>query len=285
MYLTSATMGKLELGSTKGPAWSLGHRAPNASIIGLNAGDITISTVYLALPGNHNAKGSMGTTGAQDVQDYNRVNYISPRFMGFGFGLSYVPDSNYNNSAQPERNTGGVSSSYYSAALAYDDTLMGIKVGADMNYARRGVQTDTARAPNDIQPATVEWIGGGANLGYAGFTLGGSYSRQLTDAATRDVGNTAGVISIDGWKWDLGLTYATGPYKVGLTYTKGQIQGDIDLAGDDEYSEWVLGFNYNLGAGVDFNAAVFRGNYDNETGGAANENDGYGVQAGVLLTF
>ncbi|MEO5335416.1 MAG: porin [Magnetospirillum sp. WYHS-4] len=285
MYLSSATLGRLDLGATKGPAWSMGHRAPNASIIGLNAGDISVSTVYLALPGQHSARGDMATTGANDASDFNRINYISPRFMGVGIGLSYVPDSGYANNAAVDKTVAGFSGSYYSAALAYDDTLFGVKVGADFNMARRGAD-NVAIAAGTIMPNSTTWYGGGLNFGYAGFTLGGSFSRQIQDS--EKAGNTANVRTIDGHKWDTGLTYETGPYKVGLTYTKGETAGRIDQGGEDTYSEWVLGFNYNLGPGVDFNAALFRGNYDNEVGGgsaAGNENDGYGLQAGVLLTF
>lgn len=284
MYLSSATLGKLELGATKGPAWSMGHRAPNASIVGLNAGDIQVSGVYIITPGESDARGNIAVTGAQDVQDYNRVNYISPRFMGFGLGLSWVPDSAYNNNTQIDKQTavtfGG---SYYSTTLAYDDTLMGVKVGADVHWARKG-SNRADPADNAAVAVPLTYWGGGLNLGYAGFILGGSYERQLSKAAT-EAGNVAGAISQDGYKWDLGLTYGTGPYKVGFTYTKGSIQGDIDQKGDDEYNEWVVGFNYNLGAGVDFNAAVFRGSYDDETAANANNNSGLGGQAGILLTF
>ena len=285
MYLTSATLGKLELGATKGPEWSMGHRAPNASIIGLNAGDIQVSGVWIATPGESDARGMMAVTGAQGVNDYNRVNYISPRFMGLGLGLTYVPDSAYNDNTQIDKAVAGTfGGSYYATTLAYDDTLFGVKVGADAHMARKGANNADG-ADNAAVPAPIMYYGGGLNLGYAGFTLGGSYERQQVNGATKNSADAAGVVSNDGWKWDAGITYETGPYKVGFTYTKGSIQGDIDKAGDDSYSEWVVGFNYNLGAGVDFNAAVFHGNYEDETSAAANNNDGYGAQAGILLTF
>ncbi|MEO5336640.1 MAG: porin [Magnetospirillum sp. WYHS-4] len=279
MYLESEMLGRLELGTTSGPAWNLGHRAPNASIIGLNTGDIWVGTVYLALPANHSARGAMGATGADDSSMYNRVNYITPRLMGLAAGLTYVPDAAANNNAAINKNAAAFNGSYWSGTLAYDETIMGVKVGVDGHYARRGVDAAT-----NVIDAKTEWVGGGLNLSYADVTLGGSYERQLSKNATRYNAATT-TTSMDGWKWDLGLTYALGPHTFGVTYTKGQTQGAILTKGDDEYSEWVVGYNFNLGPGVDFNASVFRGNYENEVGGAANENDGYGVQAGVLLTF
>ena len=285
MYLESAPLGRLELGTTAGPAWNLGHRAPNASIIGLNTGDIWVTGVWIATPGEADAAGMMGATGALDGSMFNRVNYTTPRFMGLAAGFSYVPDSAANTNVQPEKSVAAsFGGSYYSTTLAYDDTLFGVKVGADAHWARKGANNADG-ADNAALPAPIMYYGGGLNLGYAGFTVGGSYERQQTKAAIKNSADAAGIISADGWKWDAGITYETGPYKVGFTYTKGQIQGDIDLKGDDSYSEWVVGFNYNLGAGVDFNASVFHGNYEDETSAAANNNDGYGAQAGILLTF
>jgi predicted porin len=284
MYLESAPLGRLEMGTTSGPAWNLGHRAPNASLIGINTGDILISGVYIVTPGEAHAYGMMGATGAQDGSMFNRVNYVTPRFMGFGLGLSWVPDSAANNNTQIDKQAAATfGGSYYSTTLAYDETLMGVKVGADVHWARKGAnRADPADGTAVAVPLT--YYGGGLNLGYAGFVLGGSYERQLSKAAT-EAGNVAGAVSQDGYKWELGLSYGTGPYTVSFAYTKGSIQGDINQDGDDEYNEWVVGFNYNLGAGVDFNASVFRGSYDDETSAAANNNSGLGGQAGILLTF
>lgn len=286
MYVSSATLGKLELGSTKGPAWSMGHRAPNTTLVGINAGDVQ-PNVWLSVPTAVNARTNNAATGADDVSDVNRVNYISPRFMGFGVGVSYVPDAGYTNDASGGTTANGPVSNggngrYNSYTIAYDDTLFGVKVGADIHAAHREGSSASA-ANRSLGNADVDYYGGGLNLGYAGFVVGGSFERMLNASAKSST--SAALVSVDGHKWDAGVSYATGPYKVSFTYTRGENQGLVQTVGNDKYKEWTLGGNYNLGAGVDFNAALFYGKYVDETTAAANNNDGYGLQAGILLSF
>ena len=52
----------------------------------------------------------------------------------------------------------------------------------------------------------------GINLGFAGFTIGGSYLDQEGDI------DAAGLTSLDGNAWDMGISYKSGPWTAAVAY-------------------------------------------------------------------
>ena len=124
----------------------------------------------------------------------------------------------------------------------------------------------------------------GLNLGYAGFTVGGSYMRA--DATNgSDVGSGT---STDGYYFDLGATYATGPYKVGVTWAHSESAGAVTgngNANEDEIDWIVVGGTYTLGPGISLTGDIIFADYSDETTALANNNDGFAVNAGVVVAF
>ncbi len=151
-------------------------------------------------------------------------------------GLVLVPkNSSYNNN-----NINQV----FEVALNYAGTFGGVDVGVDGFYTSGNAIYSGGGDPEEY--------GFGANLGYAGFTLGGAwyesndldYKYGISDArkdASADV-------------WTVGLKYATGPWTVGVAYLDGQDNsgGNLGSRRDGRESQTVqLGGGYNLGSGVD----------------------------------
>lgn len=98
----------------------------------------------------------------------------------------------------------------------------------------------------DATPAAAGGEGGdpevyafGATLGYAGFTIGGSYAKS----------DDTGFLAQDGDFFDVGVSYTTGPWGVSFTYSHGE--NELSQNGpDSELDQYIAGVTYKLGPGV-----------------------------------
>ena len=121
------------------------------------------------------------------------------------------------------------------AGLNYVGKFNGVDVGA---YAGLGHASLAAQPGTNNSMRDLEEYGAGANLGYQGFQLGVSfrYSNQGNRfggngtlnpaAAAAGTGITSGTISsiapTNRWDVNVGLTYHTGPWQVGGSYSYAQ---------------------------------------------------------------
>lgn len=181
------------------------------------------------------------STYALLTEDDNKISYFTPRLAGFQLGVSYTPDAGANN---PVANGFGISpqnsavEEVFEIAANYAGEFGAVSVGVDGFYG-----TGDAPAAGGGDPE--EW-GVGANLGFAGFTLGGAWY-QNEDIA-RGTQNTA--FSGDETEvWTAGLAYGSGPWTVGTAYLEST--GERTGLGDTEIEFWQIGGGYSLGAGVD----------------------------------
>ena len=101
--------------------------------------------------------------------------------------------------------------------------------------------------------------------------MGASYAFDDQGAADSDVEN-----------WDVGVTYATGPWTVGVTYMNATTE---DTGGDDEMDAFVVGGTYNLGPGVNVWAGVKWYEIEDGAGLAADENDAFFGMIGTSISF
>lgn len=120
-----------------------------------------------------------------------------------------------------------------------------------------------------------EMYSAGINVGYAGFTVGGSWLREDSELAGGADAPSAGDA------FDVGATYAVGPWTVGLTYFTSSVEGAAG-GGDDEVDSIEGGFDYALGPGVTTSFSVLYSKW--ETGGGL-ESEGTVGLAGLSLSF
>ncbi len=281
--VASPTLGTLILGQEDGAISQLGHRGPAGGVITVDGGEVQ-PWAFIQRPSGSDSGitsygGGSSTTSINtfpDEQNTNRITYLSPRFMGLGFGLSFNPDIDHTSrAAQP---AGGAAGSGYSAALAYDGTLGGVKIGADVGYDRNRV--DSEQSANGSKT-----IRGGLSLSYAGFTLGGAYARHVEPTFNWTTASPSETTSWDGRSWDVGLTYATGPYTVGVTHARTRAEGYVSETGQDEVRFTVVGGTYTLGPGVVVGADLMFADYDDESTELYDNNDGWGANASLVLAF
>jgi len=111
--------------------------------------------------------------------------------------------------------------------------------------------------------------------------VGGSYRivSEIDDGLTITANNP------NEKAFDIGFTYGMDAWTVGINYLNVVAPKSISTAGDDEASQLFLGASYTIGAGVDFQSNVFYADWDDELTTHGNNNDGFGVLAGIKVSF
>ena len=274
VYIDGA-FGRVQIGSENSAGYTMHYAAPNAAIISLNSpstGD------YIAWSGGHDSvfRGTLGTTYLEVGRnnDAKRITYFTPRFSGFQLGLSYAHDAFQDNFGPT--NTGPASGNLgdiFDVGVNYVNSFGAFNVAAS---ARWGIgQGNIAGGTTD----TPTVLGFGLNLGYAGFTIGGSWaeSNEHTNGTN------------DGTAYDVGVSYATGPWTFSFTYFHGE-NSDYTAAvggafvGVDEQDTFGAAANYQLAKGVRLNLFGAYVDLDAAQGPAA-DRDGWVIGTGIGLSF
>lgn len=225
----SGSWGRLILGSEDSAPYLMAYAAPYAGL-GVNSPNF-----YLFSPPLLSYAATFGYLNL--ASDANKITYFTPRFGGFQFGVSYTPniDATGGNRQTFGLNTdedAGDLNHVIGAGINFVESFNAVDIavfaGAEWgNREEDGVVTvslvDTpfgaffATAEDDHQS-----YHGGLNIGFSGFTLGGSVS--YVDAGLEGEFSDSGQ-----WFYDAGVTYTTGPWTVGLTYS----HSDLELDGLD----------------------------------------------------
>lgn len=254
--------GRVLLGSENTAGYLMTVAAPNVGI-GINTGDqadwvpITSDATFVRAP--------LGSTFVENaaVNDANRLTYFTPIFAGFQAGLSYTPDAGEDDNTQPSENAAfhdGID-----VAVKFREILGDFDVRA---YGRYGMASNDATGGDD--PSVVST---GMSLGYAGFTVGGSYANQDEAGAN------------EGQAFDIGASYETGPWGVSITYFEGEAEGDTGASGDEEVSTVEVAASYALGPGIKVIGSVGYNEFDDDDDGSDASNEGYWVVSGIALSF
>ena len=235
--------GRVEVGAKDDAAYIMYYGAPSALIgFGFFQHDSSFSWTNPVANANNKAAFRISTqTIDGQYQDANRINYYTPRFAGLQIGVGYAPKINTTGSLGtsglangPGNNTGGVCG-FTDATTAngcptndysYQDALA---IGAnylnkfgDFSVAAYGAYSYMSFVPG-FQPGGVNQNTGanlgawkqmvfGAQVSYAGFTLGGSYgwdNNGLGNNYFTGLGN-------DTRSYALALLYETGPWQLSV---------------------------------------------------------------------
>jgi len=257
----SGNFGRIEMGKNDSAADSMQIVAPAVGPVGVNDGDLDIwVNSYL-----------IDTTVPNG--DQNRVTYFTPSFSGFRAGVSFADDSGKNGSFDKNVSSGAIGGLHSDTSGSGDNIVSGaLEYMGDFNGISLGV---SAIGENWGEGNLV---GGGLNVGFGNFTVGGSYSH--TDD---DYGFSEGSRNPDDTdQFDVGVSYEMDAAAVSLTYGYAEYGNGSRGNGTGEISTADLGLAYTLGAGVAWKSSIFW--FDDEVDGAE-DNDGYGVVTGLALTF
>ncbi|HEY4343919.1 MAG TPA: porin [Parvibaculum sp.] len=263
--------GRFEIGGTDGAAYKMHYTSPwFVPGNGVDSPNILNNAVLGGTPGATGLNLRQSTFSLL-ATDANKVSYFTPRLAGFQLGLSFSPEVSQHNPyanglvVLPDVNN---VTNVFEAALNYAGTFGGVDLGLDGFYTT-GDSSDAGIDPEEY--------GFGANIGYAGFTLGGAYYKSKDVFGSFASGATAGPIGsstadVDQKVWTAGLKYATGPWTVGVAYLSSDI--DAPLGFSPSSDSWQIGGGYNLGSGVDIGLDLQKskvdtgaGDYDSQSAG------------------
>lgn len=251
---------------------------------------------------------SSNTTAIISDDKAEKLTYVAPSFYGLTLGASYIPNVARNGTTglgQHGRGNGTDRLSAWGGGALYANTFGPVGVKASAGY----VWVDLKAVGNKAENAFTQQAYG-AQLSYAGFTLGGSVQRASDDR--RNGGNTTAALSgtsqvgsagkgganldFGGVAYDVGLQYASGPYAVSFAYFHSSVIGITDSTlrngKDDTIDAYQASGKYNLGPGVDVLASVgyieYKDQRDGLTGTATNKqysNSGWTAMTGLSLSF
>jgi predicted porin len=228
----------------------------SGSVGGVSVGDDfyrrTLGATFLENEGNNDAQ---------------RFTYFTPRFSGFKLGVSYARDGLQDTNVQVDE----------------DSTLSNIfDIGAD--YVNSFGDFDIAVsgrwgiADNDTSADPQVWSAG-LNLGFSGFTVGGSYAEQTGASSVR----------MNGEVWDVGVSYETGPWGLSVTFQHGENVDDENPGFGKELDQFLLGASYRLAEGVALNAFGGYVEFDEDVsvggGGSGDDIDAWVIGTAVKINF
>ena len=276
----SGSWGRLVMGSENSAPYLMAYAAPYAGL-GVNSPNF-----FMFSPNSSDYALTSGYLNA--ASDANKVTYFTPRFGGFQLGVSYTPNID---SRGGNRQTFGLNTDEDAPTSVTDPAAYNHVLGAGVNFVESfnsfdialyagaewaNLEMDTAGGAYD----DFESYQGGINLGFAGFTVGGSV--HYNNAGIGGSNNDA-----DVWFWDVGATYGTGPWTVGLTYSRSTFDNDRPGENWEDRRDIVeFGASYALSPGVTLYGALQY--MDEETeydGGADDDQDGFGGSIGTKLSF
>ena len=261
--------GRVLLGAENSAPYLMHYAAPSAI-----AGHGVSSPNFFNFSTGTNLAGRVGqapSTLIINTSDANKLTYFTPRMAGFQLGLSYTPSlaggsggssGSYGNLTD---NVAGRQEQIVEVGVNYVNKLGPVDLAVSGGYLKGSLEQDLA-GTDDLQVWSL-----GLNVGFSGFTFGGSY---VNDNRGLDGNN-----DITGW--DVGLVYAFGPYKVGAAYANHQ--REFDVGGDDEIKFYEIGGSYAMGPGISLNAGVQFLDADSDRASA--RQDGTSFLVGTALSF
>ncbi|MAR55974.1 MAG: hypothetical protein CMM93_02215 [Rickettsiales bacterium] len=262
--------GRFELGSNQGVGATMNIDADNLAVAtgGINGSwnyfaNHPAGVAFIATPENVSELGSAFASGNESTDNSNKINYYSPRFSGFQLGVSYTPDLNDRGQFVSRSDIGTSAGDVFDLALSYERQFDAFLLGLSGNY-----QTgDGDTLSEDIDAYQV-----GAMLGFAGFSVAGSYA---------DLEGVQGAgIGAEGDYYTLGAGYENGPFGLSATWIDSTLE---QAAGDNDFENLVIGADYKLAPGLTPYAELSFYEYD--AAGAAADNDGTLFILGTQLAF
>jgi predicted porin len=274
-YVTlSGGWGQLDIGAENSAPYKMGYQAPSVGL-GVNSPNF-----FLFSPAGTQRTSSLTTA----VSDANKLTYYTPRFGGFQLGVSYTPNTD---ATAGDRQTFGLNTdddpgdnaNWFSIGANFSQSFSGIDVAVSGGYERGDLEEDGFVTLTNVTGSTTvvtaddhESWNIGLNVGFSGFTVGGSYYQSNN-------GIDVSGVDTDAIVWDVGASYGTGPWGVSVTY----LNSEQELGSfEDEHDHIELGASYSLGAGITAVASV---QFFDESLDSAEDSDGTAFAAGLKMSF
>lgn len=267
--------GRLMGGQTYNVAYQFGVGAPSVGPLGVNNSDIVD---FITNPNwkRNNKEAAFRTLNSTDINTDGtapKISYITPEFYNTLVGFTYIPDSYsrrglINKYADYENDDG------YVAAIYNNVKVVGVDVSTSLGYAEF--------LDNDKEYSA------GISLARGNWTMGGAYRRTYVDGGEHainvvtDINHTPELFDNyrEGQAWNVGVSYAIGPYQVGLSYFNAKADNT-----DNEDKIVQLSNQYQFNKYIDLYLIAAHVDYTGADKSLDNNNKGYAFITGMGLNF
>ncbi len=279
VFISGDSFGRLMIGAENSAGYIMSTGAPSVGGIGVNSPSIS---AFLPLSGvvpfNFRQAGVSSFTEVAGNNDINRITYITPRFNGLQFGVSYAPNNNggqgaaggfgATNSGQIADNSTATLEDIWDIGVNYSQTFGTTSVAASARY---GEGSGVVAGSGDADVWAV-----GLNIGFGDFAVGGSY-------AENDNGN--GTFGSDQEGWSLGASYdMLGPWAFSFDTYQGTVDGAGTGGADAEYQAYQLAGSRELAPGVAWDIYLVYAE-GSDKGDSTQDQDGTVLGTAIKLSF
>ena len=211
-----------------------------------------------------------------------RIVYFSPRFAGFQLGASYSPRNDDTTNSVNRLKTGTATAlsaaqpsmqDLWEVGANYDATFGGVRLKAGAGYYA-GQASDAVGTPGSFKDLSA-WQAG-AQVGFAGFSVGGSY----TDWGKSGLNKNGAVAPFrdSARVYQVGAQYTMGPIVIGGGWMRGEDSGSVAVSGKRKLDVYEIGASYTVAPGLAVQAQYdyFKAESDLPTTAAAGDRDDKG---------
>ena len=231
----SGSWGRVIFGNEDGAAYLLQVAAPSAdsNVDGLR----TYIRGFNSLPSlDYDHAQGYGMATSENFVD--RITYLTPKFNGLQFGLSYAPEVDKNAGIAPMGGAGGFESAYELAAR-WDFNVSAFDISFGGGFSR---------AENDALPPPAQDImawNAGLHVARGNLSLG---LATLYEEGTF-------VVNSEAQTWVVGAAWDQGPYHLGASYLWREDESLVTL----KSHKATIGGGYTFAPGMSFRAAFMTG--------------------------
>lgn len=218
---------------------------------------------------NTGTGGGITDSFASSTGDASKIIYFTPRMAGFQAGVSLTPDTGHTGRNRDTDNDGD-NENVWDLAVNWEGTYgdVGVLVGASYETGDRPNAGTPAFTPTeDPEIWTV-----GAKVSFGAFAVAAGYA-DFNDTGITKALAAAGA---DGGSWwDIGASYATGPWAISLAYLDTEKANTTGL-GSTDWSVISAGVAYSVAPGWTLSGELDFFTGDNINAGAVPvNNDGH----------
>jgi predicted porin len=210
---------------------------------------------------NSSARPVYPFTWSNNLRTTDKIDYISPVFSGFSFGVSFEPNQTAENVTDPVVSQPGgadLRRNTYEIGARYKAAFGPVGLNVSGGYLGAGT-VSSSTALGGSEPYQAVSVGSlGAEMTYAGLTFGGN--TKFGDMNGQYLPNPSGADNAIGWL--AGAVYTTGALSVGGSYFDYQSTGDYSkplLEGQRRETGAAAGATYILVPGVKLFASYLYG--------------------------
>ena len=266
------SFGQFRVGSTESARQEMTNFAPNG------AWNFGVNTPFFIFANPGTFANVRTYDDGLGTEDNLKIIYFSPTFNGFRVGASYAPEDDnqqqYGGNTTDE--TGGLQNNMsVSAEFAHDFGAANIRLMAGYeSYVLENCNAAANVQTCEDNPASTQF---GGTISFGEWSIGGGWlETEQTALANSGQGR-------DRTDYDLGISYWSGPIGVGLQW--GHAELDVADGTQDELDIYALNATYVIGPGIDVEAQIDMGEFDDGTTGENLDNDWTSLMIGTSVSF